>query len=218
AVFVTHALDANDDSARQRSTPARMNGGECARNRIADQYWNAVRCLHAGQHALRIADNHVAIDRVAVLVLSRLRFFPRINDANVRAMHLPATSQGPLARKKLEKAAAILQNVLRSIVVEARETQRIARHFANAAETGGKAVHKTILLERFANKRADAVDVAPVETSCFHFTIVCDHFHWYRHYRSCTNSRSAVAHAALRRARLHAYGARVLRQSRRGVS
>jgi hypothetical protein len=78
-------------------------------------------------------------------------------------MDLPATSKGPLARKKLEKAATILQNVLRSVVVETGEAQRITRHVADAAQTRGKAVDKTVLLERFANESMHAVALAPVE-------------------------------------------------------
>jgi len=98
------------------------------------------------------------------LVFRRLRFFSRIHDANIRAMDLPATREGPLARKKLEKAATILQNVLRSIVVESREAQRIRWHVADAAETRGKAIHKSMLLETRANKSANAVEFAPVKS------------------------------------------------------
>ena len=44
-------------------------------------------------------------------------------------MNLPATRKCPIARKKLEKAATILQNVLRRVVVETGEAQRIERAF-----------------------------------------------------------------------------------------
>ena len=112
----------------------------------------------------RIAHNHVAVNGIAKLVFRRLRFVSICNDANIRAMHLPATRERPLARKKLEKAATILQNVLRSIVVESREAQRVGRHVADAAETGGKAVNESIFFESRTNKNANSVELAPVES------------------------------------------------------
>ena len=51
-------------------------------------------------------------------------------------MDLPASGQGPLAGKKLEKAAPILQNVLCGIFVEAGEAQRVVWHLTYAAEAG----------------------------------------------------------------------------------
>ena len=51
-----------------------------------------------------------------------------------------------------------------SIVVEPGETQRIRGHVADAAETGGKTVYKTILLQRLANQRANSILLAPVES------------------------------------------------------
>ena len=80
-------------------------------------------------------------------------------------MDLPTTREGPLARKKLEKAAAILQNVLRRVVVKTGQTQRVLRHCANAAKTSRKAVYKTVLLQRAADKRAQAVEFAPIKSS-----------------------------------------------------
>ena len=81
-------------------------------------------------------------------------------------MDLPATGEGPLARKKLEKATPILQNVLRSIFVEPCKTQRIGRHIADAAETSGKGINKTVLFERLTDECANAVSFAPVKSGC----------------------------------------------------
>jgi hypothetical protein len=58
-----------------------------------------------------------------------------LDHTHVGAVDLPTTGEGPLARKKLEKAATILQNVLRRVVVEPGEAERVGRHFANTAET-----------------------------------------------------------------------------------
>ena len=79
-------------------------------------------------------------------------------------MDLPATRQFPLARKKLEKAATILQNVLRSVLVEARQTERIRGHLADAAETRRETVYKAVLFEWGADERAYAVALAPVKS------------------------------------------------------
>lgn len=128
---------------------------------IAKQYRHTIRRLHGGQDMMRVADDHIAVDRFAELALRRLRFVSVRNDANIRAMNLPTTRKGPLARKKLEKAATILQNVLRSIVVESREAQRVGRHVADAAEPGGKAVNKSIFFESSTNKNANSVELAP---------------------------------------------------------
>jgi hypothetical protein len=70
-----------------------------------------------------------------------------------------------LARKKLEKAAAILQNVLCGVIVKTGEAQRTVWHVTNATETRGKPVYKAILLKWQANKRAEAVKLAPIESS-----------------------------------------------------
>ena len=80
-------------------------------------------------------------------------------------MYLPATRERPLARKKLEKATAILQNVLRRIIVKTREAERILRHRTDATLTRRETIYKTVLLQRPANKRAHAVVLAPVESS-----------------------------------------------------
>ena len=61
-------------------------------------------------------------------------------------MDLPATRQCPVARKKLEKAATILQNVLRFVVIESGQTQSVSRHVASTAEARREAINKTILL------------------------------------------------------------------------
>ena len=112
----------------------------------------------------RIADNDVAVDRFAELARRRLGIVSVRHDANIRAMDLPTTGERPLARKKLEKAATILQNVLRGVIVEAGETERVRRHLADAAETRGEAVYKTICFKWSTDERANSVELAPVET------------------------------------------------------
>src|SRR5689334_5504118 len=143
-----------------------MHGRESTSHRIAEQNRNTIRRLDTCEHAFGVTDDHVAKDRVAAFVLSGLRFLLRLDHAHVRAVNLPATGEGPSARKKLEKPAPILQNVLRRVVVETGEAQCGGRHRADAAETRREAVDKTVLFEWGADERAYAVYLAPVET-CF---------------------------------------------------
>ena len=111
----------------------------------------------------RVTDDHITVNRIAELVLRRFRILGGMNNANIRAMDLPTTREGPIAWKKLEKATTILQNVLRSIVIEPGETQRVRRHMADATETGGKAINESILFEGSTNKSANSILFAPVE-------------------------------------------------------
>src|ERR1041385_1042862 len=165
-VFFCQTLDSGEHFRRQRSAPAGVHCGKRASHRISEQNRNAIRCLNTGQHAFRIADNHIAIDRVAAFVLSRLRFLLRLDHAHVGAVNLPAAGERPVAGKKLEKPAPILQNVLRSVVVEAGQTQRIGRHRTDAAETRRETVNKTVLFEWRADESTYAFYLAPVK-SCF---------------------------------------------------
>src|SRR5262249_17474652 len=105
AVLIRQTLQSGNYGRRECATPTGMNRRERTRTRVADENRNAISRLPPRQHAISVADNHVAVDRLAELILSRLGFFDRINCANVNAVHLPATGKGPLARKKLEKAA-----------------------------------------------------------------------------------------------------------------
>jgi hypothetical protein len=143
-----------------------MDRGKRASYRIANQDRHTISRLHAGENVIRVAYDHVAVDRLAELAFRGLSIVSRVHNANIRAMHLPAAGEGPFARKKLEKAAAILQNVLRPIVVEPGKTQRIGRHIADAAKTGGKTIYESSILETCTNKRANAVELAP-EKSVF---------------------------------------------------
>src|ERR1044072_3931610 len=111
-----------------------MNRCKSARCRIAKQNRNTISSLNSGQHPFCITNDDVAEDRIAALILRRLRFRRCLDHANIGAVNLPATSERPVSRKKLEKAATILQNVLCRVVIEARETKRIGGHFADAAE------------------------------------------------------------------------------------
>src|ERR1043165_5883089 len=204
AIFVNQALHARDHCRCQRAAPTRMDRRKRTRAGITNQYRYAIGRLHARKHTVSITDDHIAVDRLARVIHGGLRFGDRIDDANIRAVNLPATGEGPRARKKLEKATTILQNVLRRVVVKTGKAQRFVRHRADAALTRRKTVYKTVLLQRPANKRAHAVVLAPTEPSFGYFLIARDCFHRHRHYRSCANSRSAAADAALYRACVHA--------------
>src|SRR5260370_29392692 len=171
--------------------------------RVPQQKGQIVSCLNTGQYSITIADNRIAVDSVAALVLCRLGILSIFNYAHVSTVNLPATCQGPSARKKLEKAATILQNVLRRVFVETSKTESVVRHGADAADPSGESINKTVLLQCGADQGTYAVNFAPVEAGVRQFCFAYDRFHWYRHYRSRPNSRSAPAHAALRRARLH---------------
>src|SRR5215813_10202021 len=127
-ILLRQTLDARDDCRGQSSTPTSMHCCKSTSHRIAEQDRNAIRSLHTGQHAFRVADDHIAKDRVAAFVLGGFRFLLRLDHAHVGAVNLPATGERPVARKKLEKPATILQNVLRRVVVKAGEAQRAGRH------------------------------------------------------------------------------------------
>ncbi len=63
-------------------------------------------------------------------------------------MDLPTPSQRPLACEKLEKAAAILHNVLRRVFVKAGKIERaprIGRHWADAAAARREPVRESVL-------------------------------------------------------------------------
>src|ERR1043165_1270807 len=135
AILLSQTLHTGNHRRRQRTPPTSMHRRKRTRPRIANQNRHTIGRLYAGQHVLGVADDHVAIDRFAELIFRRLRFRRKIHHAHVRAMYLPATRQRPLARKQLEKATAILQNVLRSVVVKTREAERILRHWTNATLT-----------------------------------------------------------------------------------
>ena len=72
------------------------------------------------------ADQRVAIDAIAQHTGRGLRVLLVLDQADVGSVHLPATGQGPSPGKKLEKAAAILQNVLRCVFVKAGKVKRVA--------------------------------------------------------------------------------------------
>src|ERR1043166_6324045 len=165
-VVPRQTLDTGEHRCGQSPAPTSMHGRESTSDRIAEQNRNAIRRLAAREHAFRVTDYHVAKDGVAVFVLSRLRFVLRLDHSHVGAVNLPATGKRPVARKKLEKPATILQNVLRRVVVKTGEAQRAAWHRADAAETRREAVNKTVLFEWGADESAYAVHLAPVKT-CF---------------------------------------------------
>src|ERR1041385_6595737 len=165
-VLLREALDARQHRRSQSPTPAGMHCRKRASHRIAEQNRNAIRRFYSGQHTLCITDNHIAENRVAPLVLSGFRFFLRLDHAHVSAVNLPATCQRPVAGKKLEKPATILQNVLCRVVVETGETQRIERHRADAAETRRETVDETVLFEWSADEGTYAAGLAPVKSCC----------------------------------------------------
>ena len=81
-------------------------------------------------------------------------------------MNLPTTCERPVAgitRKKLEKAATILQNVFRSVIVEPGKVERILGHRARATTARGKTIGETSGFERGANECLHTVEFAPVE-------------------------------------------------------
>src|ERR1043165_1989523 len=153
-VFLHQTFDTCEHSRSQRPAPTSVHCRQRTRHRITEQDRNAIRRLHTSQHARRVTDNHIAEDRVAAFVLSRLRFLLRLDHAHVRAVNLPATGQRPVAGKKLEKPATILQNVLGCVVVETGETQRAGRHRADATAASREAVDKTVLFEWRADEGA----------------------------------------------------------------
>src|SRR5204863_5990811 len=117
----------------------------------------------------QIADERIAAIVIAGCIRSLLCLLGLAHNANVGAVHLPAAREGPLTGKQLEKAAAILQNVVCGVFIKAGKVQRIVGHGANPATARGKTIDEAILLERSADKRAHAVEFAPVKTFNFGF-------------------------------------------------
>src|SRR5215208_5427819 len=134
-VFVNHSPYCHDYSGRECASPTRVYSRKGAAHTIPQQNRNAVGSLDTCQDSTRITDYHIAKNRLTLLVLSGPGFLHCMDHAHVSAVYLPATGKNPLALKKLEKAATILQNVLGCVLVEACETQCIRRHLADAAET-----------------------------------------------------------------------------------
>src|SRR5205085_3113524 len=100
---------------------------------------------------------------VAVLAL-RLRVFGVANDAHLRAVHLPARGERPAAFEQREEAASVLAYVLRRILVEAREVQRVFGERADAPASRREGVGEPIPFDRRADQRAHALDTfAPHE-------------------------------------------------------
>jgi len=80
---------------------------------------------------------------------------------------LPAAGQGPLSGKKLEKAATILQNVVRRVFVKAGQIKRVVGKGTDAAQPRREAISESVLFQRRANQRSHAVEFAPVKVRLF---------------------------------------------------
>src|SRR6185295_114703 len=117
----------HDPNTSQGSAPACMYSRESAGLWISNEKRYTISRLDPSQHSFCVADDRVAIDRVAAFVLGRLCFSSILDNTYIGAVNLPTTCQGPVPRKKLEKATAILQNVLRFVVVESGKTKRVLR-------------------------------------------------------------------------------------------
>ncbi len=113
-----------------------MHGCKRSGLRIAYENWNTVSRFHREQNLCRIADKRIAVLVVAEHARLWLRFLVVVNDANVGAVHLPATGQDPVAFEELEKAAAVLVNVLGFVFVKAGKIKRVMGHLTDAAQSG----------------------------------------------------------------------------------
>jgi hypothetical protein len=133
-----------------------MDRSKRARCWITEEERHAVGRLDTCEHTGSVAEDRIAVNSVSQFVLGGLRVFAVFDDAHVCTMDLPTTSERPIAGKKLEKPATILQNVLRFVFIEPGEAQRSVGHWAHAAETSGEAIYKTILLERFTNEGSNS--------------------------------------------------------------
>jgi hypothetical protein len=130
---------------------------------VANQDWHTVGSLNPSKHAWRIANNRVTVNSISSRILGGFGILRVLNEAHVGAVHLPTACQCPFAREELEKAATILQNVLRRIFVKAGKIQRILGHPANATHACGETINETILFQWRANQSEHAVNVAPVK-------------------------------------------------------
>src|SRR5690242_5041476 len=64
-IFFRQTFHSFYNSSRKCAAPTGMDRRKRTRPRISNQYRHAVSRLHTGQHVLRVADDHVAVDRLA---------------------------------------------------------------------------------------------------------------------------------------------------------
>src|SRR5262245_47601883 len=112
-----------------------MHSSKCTSFWINYQDRNTVSSLHAREHSSYITYNRITLAHVAAFIRCRLSFGSTFDNADIGPMNLPAACEHPITRKKLEKATTILQNVLRFVVIESGETQRVLWHVANTTES-----------------------------------------------------------------------------------
>ena len=96
AVFLHHALNRVKHNPSKRAAPAGMHGGKGSCLRIADQDRNAVGGLHSRQNAGCVADNRIAVDRIAASVFCRLRFGELIHQLARRSRAPASNPPGPI--------------------------------------------------------------------------------------------------------------------------
>ena len=155
-----------------------MNGRARARSLVAEDDGHAIGRFHAEQNLWSIRHQSVAVFRI------RARIIYIFDSAHVRAVHLPAGCERPLALEELHESAAVLVDVFGRIVIKAREVERILRHRADAARACAEGVGKIVLFERRAGDGTHRAALAPVKSGAFNFLFVRDYFYWHRHYRS----------------------------------
>lgn len=166
-VVLRHARQGLGGDLSNRAAPAGVHCCKRAAFGIADQDRHAIRRFHSRHNVFRVADDGVTVNRIAARVFGGFSIVTVPNYAHAGTMHLPATRQFPIAGKQLEKAPPILQNIFCRVFIKAGEVQRIFRHGANAATTGGKAIGKPSSLEGRANQGANPFVLAPVEPGVF---------------------------------------------------
>src|SRR5882762_8178202 len=112
-ILPNDSIQSMGSNRRERATPAGMDRGKGARAWIANQDRHAVCGLNRQKNIRSIANQSIAAIIVAGCIRPRLGSLRVFDRANVPAVYLPATCQRPFACEKLEKPAAIVQNVLR---------------------------------------------------------------------------------------------------------
>lgn len=146
-----------------------MDCGKCTSPRVTYQNRDTIGGLDGSQNVRGTTDYRIAINTVALSIVGRLRVLGVYYHPHINAMHLPAACQGPVTIEKLEKPAAILQNVLGSVFVKTGEVEGILRHLAYAAAARGESVREAILFQWRANQSLHAIALAPIKTGVLQF-------------------------------------------------
>src|SRR5262245_28565066 len=113
-----------------------MHRGISVRAWIGNENRNTISSLDRQQDLGCVADEGVAILIVAedAGLLPRIAF--RMDHADIGAMNLPTSGQGPFTVEETKKAAPVFVDIFRFVFVEAGQVERVFGHRTDAADPG----------------------------------------------------------------------------------